>query len=301
MRRFGTRGGADGVERVDGVGAGVSADGRVRRARLEVIADRVRDRAAEDDEVEEGVGAQAVGPVHGDAGGFAAGVEARDHDVVALGVDVEDLAGVFGRDAAHVVVHGRQDGDGLLGDVDAGEDGGRFRNAGEALVQDVGGQVGELEVDVVLVGTDAAALADFHGHGAGDDVAAGEVLGRGGVPLHEALALGVEEIAALAARALGDEAAGAVDARGVELDKLHVLIGEASARDHGHAVARARVRRSAAKVGTAVSAGCQDGMVRPEAVEGAVFLVIGDHALALSVFHYQIEGKVFNKVVGIVP
>jgi hypothetical protein len=38
----------------------------------------------------------------------------------------------------------------------------------------------------------------------------------------ERLTFAVKEVAALAAAALGDEAAGAVDARRVELDKLHV-------------------------------------------------------------------------------
>lgn len=42
-------------------------------------------------------------------------------------------------------------------------------------------------------------------------------------PHHEALALAVAEDAALAARPLGDEAPGAVDARRVELDELEVL------------------------------------------------------------------------------
>jgi len=40
----------------------------------------------------------------------------------------------------------------------------------------------------------------------------GEVLGGRRIALHEALAFGVGEIAAFAARPLGDEAAGAVDA-----------------------------------------------------------------------------------------
>ena len=105
VRGLGPGRGADGVEGGDGVGASVGADGRVRLAGRGVVAHRVRDRAAEDDEVEQRVGAQAVGAVHGDAGGFAAGVQARHDDVVALRVDVEHLARVLGRDAAHVVVH----------------------------------------------------------------------------------------------------------------------------------------------------------------------------------------------------
>src|SRR5215469_13749704 len=44
-----------------------------------------------------------------------------------------------------------------------------------------------------------------------------------GVALHEALAFGIGQVAALAARALGDQAARAIDSGRVELDELHVL------------------------------------------------------------------------------
>ena len=76
---------------------------------------------------------------------------------------------------------------------------------------------------MILLRPYAAALADLDGHGAGDHIAAGEVLRVRRVALHEALAFRVGQIAALAARALGDQAARAVDAGRVELDELHVL------------------------------------------------------------------------------
>ena len=95
----------------------------------------------------------------------------------------------------------------------------------------------EVQVDVVLVLADAAALADLDGHRARDDVARGEVLGGRRVALHEALALGVGQIAALAARAFGDQAAGAVDAGRMELHELHVLQRQAGAQHHAVAVA----------------------------------------------------------------
>src|SRR3546814_3552389 len=50
-----------------------------------------------------------------------------------------------------------------------------------------------------------------------DDVARREILRRRGIALHEALAFAVGEIAALAARAFGDEHARAVNAGRVEL------------------------------------------------------------------------------------
>jgi hypothetical protein len=86
-------------------------------------------------------------------------------------------------------VDGRHHRDRLAGDVDAGENLGALRDAGQALVQDLRVEMVEVQVDVVLVLADAAAFADFHRHRARDDVARGEVLHAGRIALHEALAL----------------------------------------------------------------------------------------------------------------
>lgn len=54
------------------------------------------------------------------------------------------------------------------------------------------------------------ALTDLHGHGPRHDVSGGQVLGDGGVALHEPLALTVDENAALPAAPLRDETASAI-------------------------------------------------------------------------------------------
>lgn len=54
------------------------------------------------------------------------------------------------------------------------------------------------------------ALTDLQGHGPRHDVSGGQVLGDGGVPLHEPLALTVNENAALSTAPLRDETAGTV-------------------------------------------------------------------------------------------
>ena len=146
-------------------------------------------------------------------------------------------------------MHGRRDRQRLAGQVDAGEHLARSGDAREALGEDLRVDMVEVKVDMVLEGADAAAFAHLHRHRARDDVATGEVLGRGRVALHEALALRVGEVAALAARALGDQHAGAVDAGRVELDELHVLAGQAGAQHHRVAVAGAGVGRGGGEVG----------------------------------------------------
>ncbi len=87
----------------------------------------------------------------------------------------------------------------------------------------------------------------------------------------------------------------------MELDELEILVGQAGAGHHGHAVTRAGVGRSAAEVGAAVTTGGQDGVVGEEAVERAVLLVVGQDTAALAILHDQVDGEVLDEVVGVVP
>jgi hypothetical protein len=128
----------------------------------------------------------------------------------------------------------------------------------------------QVQVNVVLVLTNASALEDLLGHGPGDDVPGGQVLGSGCVSLHKPLAQAVSQDSALSSAALGHEAAGAVDSGGVELDELEVLHGQALADDHGAAVAGAGVRGGAGLIGSAVAAGGEAGVAGPDSVDGAV-------------------------------
>src|SRR3546814_10994060 len=90
--------------------------------------------------------------------------------------------------AAHVVVHGRDHRDRLLLDADVGEDARTFRDTRQLLV-DVGrAEVGQVEVDMVLVLAAAAAFADFDGHRARDHAARGLGLRIRAVALHDASA-----------------------------------------------------------------------------------------------------------------
>ncbi|KAF9799504.1 hypothetical protein SFRURICE_018691 [Spodoptera frugiperda] len=72
------------------------------------------------------------------------------------GTTFTNLSTEVGGGTTHVVVHGGQYWDGFLSDVHSGEDHGRLRDTGQALLQLFRGQVVQLEVDVVLLGTAAA-------------------------------------------------------------------------------------------------------------------------------------------------
>ena len=51
---------------------------------------------------------------------------------------LNDFTVVIGGDATHVAVDHGKDGDGFLGDIDSGEDCGRFTDSGQPFGQQVG-------------------------------------------------------------------------------------------------------------------------------------------------------------------
>ena len=67
-------------------------------------------------------------------------------------------------DAAHVVVNRRNDGERLTPQINASENLRTFGDARQALGQDLGIQVIEMEVDVGTLGTDTTAFTDLDGH-----------------------------------------------------------------------------------------------------------------------------------------
>ena len=159
----------------------------------------------------------------------------------------------------------------------------------------------EMQEDVVLVGAAAAALADLDGHRPAGHVARCQILGVGGIALHEALAFAVGQIAAFAARALGDQAAGAIDPGRMELDELHVLQRQAGAQHHRVAVAGTGVSLGCGEIGAPVAAGGEHHHVGAKPVDRTVFKVPRHDAVtdALPV-HDQVEGKVLDKELGVV-
>ena len=292
---------ADAVEARQGRFGGRGTQGLVRSPRFD-LPGRAQGRGApEHDEVQQAVRTEAVGAVHRHAGRFADGHEAG-HDAVGVAVlQRHHLSVVIGRDAAHVVVHRGQDGNGRPADIHPGEDAGRLGDARQALVNDFRPKVFQVQVQVVPFRAYAAAFPDLYGHGAADHVPGCQVLRIRRVTLHEPLAGGIGQVTALAAHPFGDQHTGAVDAGGVELDELHVLQGQSGAQYHGVAVTGAGMGRGTGEIGAAVTPRRQDYAVGAKTVQVAFLQVPGQHAPAHAfLVHDQVDGEIFDEKLGVV-
>ena len=213
--------------------------------------------------------------MHRHAGAFAGRVEARDRR---LAVDV-------GLHAAHHVVVARLDVDRLARDVHAGEVAAHVHDLAQSLVDALARHDGDVERDRPV--GEAAALVDLGLLGARDHVAARQLHLVGRVLLHEALALGVVEVGALAAGTLGDEEPEARQRGRVVLDHLHVHQRSADPVRHGDPVPGADQGIRGGVVDLAVAAGGEDHGLGGEQLHRAVPDVPGDHARdpALVVLH----------------
>jgi hypothetical protein len=72
----------------------------------------------------------------------------------------------------------------------------------------------------------------------------------------------------------------------VELDKLHVLVGEPGPRDHRGRVAGARVRRGGREVSLAVATAGQDGVLCLSKADGAFSIFFSPQSGSLDFVYF---------------
>ena len=151
--------------------------------------------------------------------------------------------------------------------------------SGSLLVQHLGPEVADVEVDVVLA-ADSAPFGDLEIDRAGDDVARGEVLHRQrGIALHEPLSLVIQEDAAFATHRLGQEKPELVHPGRVELEELHVLQRQPAAVWDGHPVTGEGVRVGGYLEDLAVAASGDENRAGSEGMQLAGRQLQSDHPL----------------------
>src|SRR3954447_4444824 len=147
---------------------------------------------AEHDRLQQRVAAQPVGAVHRHAGALTGRIQ-PGHEGVPPDVGV---------DATDVLVRSWPNRNRLLDRIDARVVHGQLAGAVQALVGALGAEVGEVEQHASV---DSAALVDLGLLRARHHVPRGQLAGVGGVVEHEAVALAVSQVAALATGAFGDQ------------------------------------------------------------------------------------------------
>ena len=103
---------------------------------------------------------------------------------------------------------------------------------------------------MVFVWSASSSLSDLDRLCAGHDVSTSEILGGGSVSFHEPFSFRVDQVAALAATAFRNQAAGTINTGRMELHKLHVHVRQAGSAYHGGTVPGACVSRRAGKIGS---------------------------------------------------
>ena len=93
---------------------------------------------AEDDQIEQGVGAQAIGAVNRHAGAFADGVKAIHNRIRIAVFRFNHLAVIIGRNAAHHVMTGWDNGNRFFDRIDVSKLNGDFADARQAFIDNVG-------------------------------------------------------------------------------------------------------------------------------------------------------------------
>jgi hypothetical protein len=119
-------------------------------ARFEIGSNMVGAGTAEYNNIQQRIGSETVGAVYRSTSSLTSSIETR-HNVIWITVlHCHDLTMVVGGDTSHVVVNGGKNRNGLLSHIDASKDESGFRDAGQSLVEDVWGQVVQMQKDVIL-------------------------------------------------------------------------------------------------------------------------------------------------------
>ena len=174
---------------------------------------------------EEAIRGEPVRPVESGTGHFARGPETGQ----------ARPAVVVDRDAADHVMGARADGDRVAGHVEA-EPFAERGDAGESVVDEGGVEVGQVEVDVGVLGLRAICATM-----ARETSSRGRELGVGVILRHEPETIAVAKVRPFASNRLGDEVAGRagdVEDGGVELHEFHVAKLDPRAVGDGVAIGR---------------------------------------------------------------
>mmetsp|Transcript_6867 Transcript_6867/g.10246 ORF Transcript_6867/g.10246 Transcript_6867/m.10246 type:complete len:259 (+) Transcript_6867:883-1659(+) len=201
------------------------------------------------------------------------------------------------RNASHIIMHSRQDRNGLLSHIHTRKNGGCLTNPRQTFLEQLCRQMIEMQVNMILVRSHTTTFTNLHGHGARHHITTGQILGTGRIPLHKPLTFTIAQNTTFTTTSFGNQTPGSVDTGGMELHKLRILIGQTGAHGHSIPVSRASMCARAAEVGSTVPSRGQHGIFGVDPVKGSILHIQCSNAGADAiVVHHQIHGEVFDEV-----
>jgi hypothetical protein len=127
---------------------------------LKSLLDVMSTSSSKNNNIQKRISTKPIRPMNRHTSRFTSGIKPLHNTLFARFVDSNYFAGVAGRNAAHVVMDGRENGDGFFGDVDACKDRSGFGDTWQAFFEDFGGEVRKLEVDMIMLRTDASSFPE---------------------------------------------------------------------------------------------------------------------------------------------
>jgi hypothetical protein len=110
----------------------------------------------------------------------------------------------------------------------------------------------------VSLAANAETFLHFKVHSPTDHIPGGQILDRWGVAIHETFTLVIEQNTAFSTHTFGNQDTHAVDTRWVELEKFHILSGDAAPQCDGNTIAGVGIGIGSNLPNPAMSSGSED-------------------------------------------
>src|SRR3954453_9637387 len=205
---------------------------------FKIFDDLVGGGATEDQDIEQRVCSEAVGPVHGNASALSSCVEPL-HWFFGPGlVGRDNLPIKVGGNASHHIMRGGHDGYRVMNRVYTGKFDSDFPYARQASLDNLIAKMVELQQQVVGIPAAAPSFLYFRRQRTGNHVPARQVLRVRRITFHKALSILVQKITTFSAHCLANKNSHAMHAGRMKLPEFHVLQWNSRTRRHPKAVTR---------------------------------------------------------------
>ena len=121
-------------------------------------------RSSKDNKIQQRVGSESVGSMDRGASGFSCSHQSWDNNIIAVLIRLEHLGFVVGGDTSHIIMNSWEYRDGLFSSINTSEDVCGLKDTWKSLLESLGWQVMEAEMNVIFVRPASSSFEDLHSH-----------------------------------------------------------------------------------------------------------------------------------------